>query len=126
MRTEFNVREIEFHEVSKRFQLAEGRTLREFVPLLFKGQGFSEPFYALRDISFAIGRGERSLAIAAATALRSVSGVIGFRRKSVAPSLIASTASSMDANAVAIRTRASGTRSLICWRVSRPLGPGIF
>jgi len=58
LRTEFNVREIEFHEVSKRFQLAEGRTLREFVPLLFKGQGFSEPFYALHDISFSIGRGE--------------------------------------------------------------------
>lgn len=58
MRTEFSVQEIEFRNVSKRFQLAEGRTLREFVPLLFKGQGFSEPFYALRDISFSIGRGE--------------------------------------------------------------------
>jgi len=58
LRTEFSVQEIEFRNVSKRFQLAEGRTLREFVPLLFKGQGFSEPFYALRDISFSIGRGE--------------------------------------------------------------------
>jgi ABC-2 type transport system ATP-binding protein len=50
--------EIEFRNVSKRFQLAEGRTLREFVPALFKGKGFSEPFYALRDVSFAIRRGE--------------------------------------------------------------------
>ena len=40
------------------------------------------------------------LAIAAATALRSISGVIGFRRKSVAPSRMASTASSIDAKAV--------------------------
>ncbi|TMB94693.1 MAG: ABC transporter ATP-binding protein, partial [Chloroflexi bacterium] len=28
------------------------------MPLFFKGRGFTEPFYALRDVSFAIGRGE--------------------------------------------------------------------
>jgi ABC-type polysaccharide/polyol phosphate transport system ATPase subunit len=50
--------EIEFRNVSKRFRLAEGRTLREFVPALFKGNGFKEPFYALRDVNFQIGRGE--------------------------------------------------------------------
>jgi len=50
--------EIEFLNVSKRFQLAEGRSLREFIPLFVKGRGFSEPFYALRDVSFTISRGE--------------------------------------------------------------------
>jgi ABC-type polysaccharide/polyol phosphate transport system ATPase subunit len=50
--------EIEFIKVSKRFQLTEGRTLREFIPLFVRGRGFSEPFYALRDVSFSIGRGE--------------------------------------------------------------------
>src|SRR3990172_3145920 len=52
------MKEIELSHVSKRFQLQEGRTLREFLPLLFKGQAWSEPFYALRDVSFSIGRGE--------------------------------------------------------------------
>lgn len=50
--------EIEFWHVSKRFQLAEGRSLREFVPALFRGRAFTEPFYALRDVTFRIGRGE--------------------------------------------------------------------
>ncbi len=50
--------EIEFQNVSKRFKLAEGRTLREFIPALFKGSGFTEPFYALRDATFQIRRGE--------------------------------------------------------------------
>ena len=50
--------EIELRNVSKRFQLTEGRTLREFLPALFRGKGFSEPFYALRDVSFDIRRGE--------------------------------------------------------------------
>lgn len=58
MQTEFREREIEFWQVSKRFVLEEGRTLREFVPALFQGRGWSEPFYALRDISFALDRGE--------------------------------------------------------------------
>ncbi len=50
--------EIEFWEVSKRFVLQEGRTLREFVPAFLRGQGFTEPFYALRDVTFSINRGE--------------------------------------------------------------------
>ncbi len=50
--------EIEFWEVSKRFVLQEGRTLREFVPAFLRGRGFVEPFYALRDVTFSINRGE--------------------------------------------------------------------
>lgn len=53
-----DLNEIEFWHVSKRFQLAEGRSLREFVPALFRGCAFTEPFYALRDVTFRIGRGE--------------------------------------------------------------------
>ncbi len=49
---------IEFRRVSKRFQLREGATLREFLPAVLKGQGWSEPFYALRDVTFSIARGE--------------------------------------------------------------------
>ena len=58
MQTEFSEREIEFWEVSKRFQLQEGRTLREFMPALFRGQAWAEPFYALRDVTFTMDRGE--------------------------------------------------------------------
>ena len=49
---------IEFAQVSKRFQIQEGRTLREFVPALFRGRGWSPPFYALRDVTFSVARGE--------------------------------------------------------------------
>lgn len=49
---------IQFDRVTKHFQLREGTTLREFVPAVFKGQGWSEPFYALRDLTFSIDRGE--------------------------------------------------------------------
>ena len=49
---------IELAEVSKRFQLQEGRTLREFVPALLRGRGWSPPFYALRDVTFSVARGE--------------------------------------------------------------------
>jgi ABC-2 type transport system ATP-binding protein len=58
LQTEFSEREIEFWEVSKRFQLQEGRTLREFMPALFRGKAWSEPFYALRDVTFTMDRGE--------------------------------------------------------------------
>lgn len=58
MQTASDLHEIEFWHVSKRFQLAEGRSLREFVPALFRGRAFSEPFYALRDVTFHISRGE--------------------------------------------------------------------
>jgi len=49
---------IEFRGVSKAFQLTEGRTLREFVPALFRGRGWHPPFYALREVSFSVARGE--------------------------------------------------------------------
>lgn len=58
MLTESDRTAIEFIEVSKRFVLEEGRTLREFIPALLKGSGWSAPFYALRDVSFVINRGE--------------------------------------------------------------------
>jgi ABC-type polysaccharide/polyol phosphate transport system ATPase subunit len=49
---------IEFQQVSKRFQLREGRTLREFLPAFLQGQGWSPPFYALHDVSFSVARSE--------------------------------------------------------------------
>ena len=49
---------VDFRAVSKHFQLREGATLREFLPAALKGQGWSEPFYALRDVTFSIARGE--------------------------------------------------------------------
>lgn len=49
---------IEFARVSKRFQIQEEKTLREFVPALLRGRAWSPPFYALRDVSFFIGQGE--------------------------------------------------------------------
>ncbi len=58
MQTASDLHEIEFWHVSKRFRLAEGRSLREFVPALFRGRAFSEPFYALRDVTFHVSRGE--------------------------------------------------------------------
>ncbi len=58
MPTASNDKAIEFIDVSKRFQLAEGRTLREFVPALFKGRAWSPPFYALRGVGFTVHRGE--------------------------------------------------------------------
>jgi ABC-type polysaccharide/polyol phosphate transport system ATPase subunit len=75
------VSEIEFEGVSKRFQLAEGKTLREFLPALFKGGAFAEPFYALRDVSFSIGRGETVALVGRngsgkSTALKLIAGVM--------------------------------------------------
>jgi len=56
--TASNDKAIEFIGVSKRFQLAEGRSLREFVPALFKGKAWSPPFYALRDVDLTVHSGE--------------------------------------------------------------------
>ncbi len=58
MLTTSNTIAIEFQQVSKRFQLREGKTLREFLPAFLRGRGFSSPFYALHDVSFAVARGE--------------------------------------------------------------------
>jgi len=49
---------VDFQNVSKRFQLQEGFTLREFVPAVLKGKGWSDPFYALRGVTFSIAHGE--------------------------------------------------------------------
>ena len=49
---------IEFRNVSKQFQLKEGRTLREFVPAFLRGKGFTEYFEALHDVSFTVEHGE--------------------------------------------------------------------
>jgi ABC-type polysaccharide/polyol phosphate transport system ATPase subunit len=58
LQTESKEKAIEFREVSKRFLLEEGRTLREFLPALFQGRGWHPPFYALREVTFSVGRGE--------------------------------------------------------------------
>lgn len=58
MLIESDTNAIEFLDVSKRFVLEEGRTLREFIPALLRGNGWAAPFYALRDVSFRIERGE--------------------------------------------------------------------
>ncbi len=81
MQTASDINEIEFRHVSKRFALAEGRTLREFVPLLFRRKAFAEPFYALRDVSFSIRRGETVGIIGRngsgkSTALKLIAGVM--------------------------------------------------
>ncbi len=58
MRTVFDDKALEFINVSKRFQLAEGRTLREFVPSFMRGKGWTPPFYALKNLSFSVYAGE--------------------------------------------------------------------
>jgi ABC-2 type transport system ATP-binding protein len=73
--------DIEFRDVSKRFSLTEGRTLREFVPLLFRGRAFSEPFYALRNVTFNIAKGQTVGIIGRngsgkSTALKLIAGVM--------------------------------------------------
>jgi ABC-type polysaccharide/polyol phosphate transport system ATPase subunit len=56
--TESKEKAIEFLEVSKRFLLEEGRTLREFLPALFQGRGWHPPFYARQEVTFSVRRGE--------------------------------------------------------------------
>ena len=81
MRIESSTVDIEFRDVSKRFSLTEGRTLREFVPLLFRGRAFSEPFYALRNVTFNIAKGQTVGIIGRngsgkSTALKLIAGVM--------------------------------------------------
>ncbi len=81
MQTASDENAIEFVNVSKRFQLAEGRTLREFLPALFTGRGWSAPFHALRNVSFAVARGETIGIIGRngsgkSTALKLIAGVM--------------------------------------------------
>jgi ABC-2 type transport system ATP-binding protein len=49
---------VRFDGVSKRFRRQEGVTLKEFVPALLRGQGWSAAFYALHQVTFSIRRGE--------------------------------------------------------------------
>ena len=81
MQIESSEREIEFWKVSKRFQLQEGRTLREFMPALFRGKAWAEPFYALRDVTFSMDRGETMAIIGRngcgkSTVLKLIAGVM--------------------------------------------------
>jgi ABC-2 type transport system ATP-binding protein len=81
LQTAFDAPEIEFRNVTKRFALAEGKTLREFVPALLRGQGFSNQFCALDDVSFTIDRGETVGIIGRngsgkSTALKLIAGVM--------------------------------------------------
>ena len=48
---------IEFRNVSKRFHIKEGNSLREFVPALLGGKGWAA-FHALHDVTFSVCRGE--------------------------------------------------------------------
>ena len=48
---------VRFDRVSKRFQLREGNTFKEFLSAALRG-GSKSSFYALRDVSFSLGRGE--------------------------------------------------------------------
>ena len=58
MPTASDLAAIEFLDVGKRFMLEEGRSLREFIPALLKGNGWSDPFHALQDVTFTIKKGE--------------------------------------------------------------------
>lgn len=49
---------ISFANVSKRYRLHEGNTLKEFLPALFRNRAWAQAFYALRDASFTVARGE--------------------------------------------------------------------
>ena len=50
--------EIEFRNVTKRYALREGHTLRELASSIVNRHAWTNDFYALTDISFSIGRGE--------------------------------------------------------------------
>lgn len=58
MPTAFDGVEIAFRDVTKRFALREGTTLREFASALLGRKSWTNDFYALRDVSFEINRGE--------------------------------------------------------------------
>lgn len=58
MPTAFDSVEIDFRNVTKRFALREGHTLRELAAALVSRKPFTNDFCALRDVSFTINRGE--------------------------------------------------------------------
>jgi ABC-type polysaccharide/polyol phosphate transport system ATPase subunit len=49
---------LEVRNVSKRFRLADSSTLTEFLPAFLKGKGWSAPFYALKNLTFEVAKGE--------------------------------------------------------------------
>lgn len=72
--------EIEFRNVSKRFWLREGRTLREFATAVIHRQPWGHEFRALDDVSFAVEHGETMGIIGRngsgkSTALKLIAGV---------------------------------------------------
>jgi ABC-2 type transport system ATP-binding protein len=52
------VPEIEFRNVTKRFYIKEGRTLREFAQALLTRRPWGDEFCALDDVSFSVAHGE--------------------------------------------------------------------
>ncbi|HJP41044.1 MAG TPA: ABC transporter ATP-binding protein [Dehalococcoidia bacterium] len=49
---------MELRDVTKRFQLRDGTTLKEFVPALIRGKGWSPSFVALDRVSLTVRSGE--------------------------------------------------------------------
>ena len=58
MPTAFDAVEVDFRHVTKRFALREGHTLREYASALVNRKAWTNDFFALRDVSFTINRGE--------------------------------------------------------------------
>jgi len=58
LRTASDRTEVEFLNVTKRFYLKEGRTLREFANAILAGKPWGDEFQALHDVSFTIDRSE--------------------------------------------------------------------
>ena len=80
MRTASDPPAIEFRNVTKRFYLKDGRTLREFAQAILTRRAWGDEFSALQDVSFQVERGE-SLGIIGrngsgkSTALKLIAGV---------------------------------------------------
>lgn len=49
---------IEFRKVSKKYLLQQKKTFKEFLPALFTGKSWAKEFWALKDVSFSLKRGE--------------------------------------------------------------------
>ena len=58
MRTASDPPAIDFRNVTKRFYLKDGRTLREFAQAILTRQAWGDEFCALQDVSFQVERGE--------------------------------------------------------------------
>jgi ABC-2 type transport system ATP-binding protein len=49
---------VEMRGVSKRFQVQDSYSLKEFLPSFLVGRGWRPPFFALRDVNLSVGPGE--------------------------------------------------------------------